>query len=59
LGLNWSKDIHTTLDEQLDEVYEILRIKFHNYLQAIVKKLVENVSSVLKENLLFLVKEVF
>jgi len=37
------------LDEQLDEVSGILRIKFQNYLQAIVKKLLGNVSGVLKE----------
>lgn len=45
---------NTTPGERLSEVTVMLRAKFRNYAQAIVEKLAENVSSLLKENLWFL-----
>lgn len=42
----------TAPGERLSEVTVMLRAKFRNYLQAIVDKLVENVSISLKVNLL-------
>jgi hypothetical protein len=46
---------NTAPGERLSEVTVMLRAKFRNYLQAIVEKLVENVSSFLKANLLLLI----
>lgn len=42
---------NTPPGERLSEVTVMLRAKFRNYLQAIVEKLLENVSSFLKENI--------
>lgn len=48
---------NTAPGERLSEVTVMLRAKFRNYLQAIVEKLVENVSSFLKANLLLILPQ--